>query len=115
MAFAADTFERSSSRAEGLSRFLHELLSIDIGLDEARNAWELGVWGDVLSERQEQKQARGTLKWWTASVKEVKEFMDSPAYQAPELPDLRTELRGDLDAVLDDPDSLTNQFSAGIT
>ncbi len=115
LAFAVDTFERSSSRAEGLSRVLHEMLSIDISLDEARNSWELRVWKDVLSERQEQKQAKGTLKWWTATVKEVKEFMGSPAYQAPELPDLRAELRGDLDAALDDPNSLTNQFRVGIT
>ncbi|MFI2478765.1 hypothetical protein [Nocardia xishanensis] len=115
LAFAADTFERSSSRAEGLSRLLHELLSIDISLDEARNSWELRVWEDALSERQEQKRAKGTLKWWTAIVKEVKEFMDSPAYQAPELPDLRAELRGNLEAVLDDPNSLTNQFRAGMT
>lgn len=76
--------------------------------------WVRRVWKDALSDRQEQKQAKGTLKWWTATVKEVTEFMDCPAYQAPELPDLRTELRGNLDTVLDDPDSLTNQFRAEI-
>lgn len=109
-AFTVDTWERSSARAEHLSRRLHDLLAIGISLDIARNSWDLRVWEDLLSDRKVQRGSKGTLKWWAAAIAEVDEFLANPIYQAPDLPDLRTELRADLDKALDDPKSLTNQF-----
>jgi hypothetical protein len=108
--FTVDTWKRSSVRAERLAGSLRELLSCDIALDDAHNTWELRVWGDLLKERKQQRGKRGTLKWWEAAVKEVVAFLESPAYQAPDLPELRAELRVDIDRALDDPESLTRRF-----
>lgn len=52
--FTADTWERSSTRAQRLAIALHELLSSDVSLDEDRNAWELRVWDDLLADRKAQ-------------------------------------------------------------
>jgi hypothetical protein len=38
--------------------------------------------------------------------------MESPAYAAPDLPDLRAAIQADIDTEVDDPDSATNQFRA---
>lgn len=108
--FTVDTWERSSARAERLATALRQLLAADISLDDAHNTWELRVWGDLLKERKAQRGEKGTLKWWQAVTKEVSEFMSSPSYQAPDLPDLRGELRGDIDSALDDPHIQTNRF-----
>jgi hypothetical protein len=39
-------------------------------------------------------------------------FLESPAYAAPDLPDLRAAIQADIDTEVDDPDSATNQFLA---
>ena len=36
--------------------------------------------------------------------------MESPAYAAPDLPELRAALKADLDHEIDHPDSVTNLF-----
>lgn len=109
-AFTVDTWERSSVRAERLARDLHDLLAIGISLDNARNSWDLRVWEDLLSDREAQRNSKGTLKWWEAAIAEVNDFLADPIYQAPDLPDLRAEIRTDIDKAIDDPKSLTNQF-----
>ncbi|MDT4891214.1 MAG: hypothetical protein QOE97_249 [Pseudonocardiales bacterium] len=109
--FAIDTYERDSPRAERLAEQLRELLSADLAIDDARNAWELRVWDGLLRDRQAQRGERGTLRWWEAAVKTVIEYSESPAYEVAEFPDLRTELRSNVDKALDDPDSLTRQFA----
>lgn len=108
--FTADTWERTSDQAQRLARQLNELLSGEIALDDARNTWELRVWKHLLSDRETQRGQRGTLKWWNAVVKTVNEYSEQPAYQAPELPDLRAELQADLDRAMDDETSETNRF-----
>jgi len=110
--FTVDTWERTSVRAERLARALHDVLSRDISLDSARNTWELRVLDDLLGDRRQQRGQRATLKWWHEAIKEVEAFLEAPGYQAPELPDLRAELRADLDTAMDDPNSLTRQFKA---
>ncbi|EWM13760.1 helix-turn-helix domain-containing protein [Kutzneria sp. 744] len=109
-AFTVDTWKRSSNRAERISLGLQNFLSTGIRLDSEHNSWELRVWNALLSDRNDQRGRRGTLKWWEAVTAEVDEFLANPIYQPPKLPDLRTELRTDLDTALDDPNSLTNQF-----
>lgn len=108
--FTVDTWKRYSPRAERLADTVRDLLSSDISLDDAHNTWELRVWSDVLDDRRRQRGERGTLKWWEAAVDDVVDFLETPVYQAPELPDLRAELRADIDETLDDPTSLTRQF-----
>lgn len=110
--FTVDTWERSSARAARLTRDLRRLLVKDIALDEGRNVWEVCLWENVLDERKKQRAQRGTLKWWHACTDEIVRFSIEPAYQAPEIPDLRAELRGDLDTALDGPGSLTRRFEA---
>lgn len=110
--FTVDTFKHSSARAGRLADRLRELLASDISLDSARNSWELTIWQDVLNDRKSQRGKRGTQKWWDASIKEVVNFTKSPAYAAPDLPDLRAAIQADIDTEVDDPDSATNQFHA---
>ena len=108
--FTVDTWEHTSKRADNLERRLRELLSGDVSLDSARNSWELRVWQDLLKDRREQRNERGTQKWWDTTIREVVSFMEHPAYAAPDLPDLRSALRADLDHELDHSESLTNLF-----
>lgn len=110
--FTVDTWEHTSKRAEALECRLRALLSEDVSLDPARNSWELRIWQDLLKDRRAQRGERGTQKWWDAAIREVLSFMESPAYAGPELPDLRTALKTDLDHEIDDPGSATNQFKA---
>ncbi len=110
--FTVDTFEHTSVRATRLADRLRQLLASDVSLDSARNIWELAVWQDLLDDRKSQRGERGTQKWWEAAIKEVVSFMESPAYAAPDLPDLRAAIQADIDAEIDDPDSATNQFRA---
>jgi hypothetical protein len=110
--FTVDTFEHTSARARRLADRLRELLSSDVSLDSARNSWEFAVWQDLLDDRKSQRGKRGTQKWWDAAIKEVGSFMESPAYAAPNLPDLRAAIQADIDTEVDDPDSATNRFRA---
>lgn len=114
-AFTVDTWERSSARAERMTAQLHELLATGISPHGVRNSWELRVWEEVLSDRKSQRGGKGTLKWWQATIAELDEFLANPVYRAPDLPDLRSELRADLDKAIEDPKSLTNQFREWIT
>lgn len=109
--FTVDTWEHTSKRAYDLDARLRELLTSPVSLDSARNSWELRVWQDLLKDRREQRRERGTQKWWSAAVREVVNFMEQPAYDGPELPDLRRALQADLDHEVDNPESLTNTFS----
>lgn len=110
--FNVDTWEHVSKRADNLEARLRELLATDVSLDAARNSWELRVWQDLLRDRQGQRRERGTQTWWDEAIKEAAGFMAQPAYAAPDLPDLRRALKFDLDHEIDDPASVTNQFSA---
>jgi exonuclease VII large subunit len=113
--FTVDTFEHASKRADNLERQLRELLTGEVSLDAARNSWELRVWQDLLKDRRKQHGERGTQKWWYTAIREVVSFLERPAYAAPDLPDLRSALKADLDHEVDDPESVTNQFSALVT
>lgn len=108
--FTTDTWKRSSRQAERLAKRLHAFLSTDIALDDAENTWELRIWEDLLTKREDQRSGRGSLKWWGNALLEVNSFLKSPSYQAPELPDMRAELRADFDKALDDPESATYRF-----
>jgi DNA-binding ferritin-like protein len=110
--FTLDTWEHKSKRANDLETRLRDLLSGDISLDADRNTWELQVWQDLLRDRRAQRGERGTQKWWDAAIREVVSFMESPAYAAPDLPDLRGALKVDLDHEIDHPESVTNVFRA---
>ncbi|THV22082.1 helix-turn-helix domain-containing protein [Glycomyces paridis] len=107
--FTADTWTRSSAGAERLARVVHEVLSAEISLEATRNTWEVGLWEDVLTDRK--AQAKGTLRWWTATVEEARGLLQTPVYPAPELPDMRAELQADRDGALEDPNSLTRKFT----
>ncbi|WP_235734467.1 AlbA family DNA-binding domain-containing protein [Nocardioides alcanivorans] len=109
--FTVDTWEHNSKRAGLIERRLRELLGGDVSLDAARNSWELRVWQDLLEDRKSQRGERGTQKWWDAAIREVVSFMEQPAYPGPDLPDLRTALRADLDHEIHHPESETNRFS----
>ena len=85
-------------------------LSGEVSLEADRNTWELRVWQDLLKDRRAQRGERGTQKWWDAAIREVISFMESPAYAAPDLPELRAALKADLDHEIDHPDSVTNLF-----
>lgn len=89
---------------------MHQQLSGDISPEAARNSWELQVWDQLLAERKEQKGGRGTLKWWTAAAAEIKSYLKSPAFQGPDLPDLRAELNGAINEALNNPESLIREF-----
>ncbi|MQM25650.1 AlbA family DNA-binding domain-containing protein [Glycomyces albidus] len=108
--FSLDTSKRSSAAAERLTMWMHQQLSGDISPEAARNSWELQVWDQLLAQRKQQKGARGTLKWWTAAAAEIKGYLKSPAFQGPELPDLRAELNGDINEAFGNPESLTREF-----
>jgi hypothetical protein len=110
--FTVDTFEHTSARAAKLADQLRELLVQDIAVDAARNSWELAVWHDLLGDRRQQRRSRGTQKWWGEAMAEVQVFLRSPAYAAPDLPDLRMLIQADIDHEVDDPGSVTNQFRA---
>lgn len=110
--FTVDTFEHTSARAGELAVQLRELLARDVSVDPDRNNWELAVWHDLLGDRREQRRSRGTQKWWNEAIAEVQGFLTSPAYAAPDLPDLRTAIQADIDHEVDDPESVTNQFRA---
>jgi DNA-binding ferritin-like protein len=110
--FTVDTFDHTSARAGKLADQLRELLARDISVDAARNSWELAVWHDLLGDRREQRRSRGTQKWWGEAIAEVQVFLKSPAYAAPDLPDLRAAIQADIDHEVDDPESVTNQFRA---
>lgn len=108
--FTVDTWEHKSKRADQLEARLRELLSGEVSLEADRNTWELRVWQDLLKDRRAQRGERGTQKWWDAAIREVISFMENPAYAAPDLPDLRTALKADLDHEIDNPESVTNLF-----
>lgn len=108
--FTVDTWEHKSKRADQLEARLRELLSGEVSLEADRNTWELRVWQDLLKDRRAQRGERGTQKWWDAAIREVISFMESPAYAAPDLPELRAVLKADLDHEIDHPDSVTNLF-----
>lgn len=108
--FTVDTWEHKSKRADQLEARLRELLSGEVSLEADRNTWELRVWQDLLKDRRAQRGERGTQKWWDAAIREVILFMESPAYAAPDLPELRAALKADLDHEIDHPDSVTNLF-----
>jgi hypothetical protein len=108
--FTVDTWERGSDRSVSLASALHDLLSTDISIHDAHNVWELRVWKDVLKDRKNQRGEKGTLKWWDEVVQQVGEYVKSPVYLSPDLPDMRMELQADVDKTLADPESLTNQF-----
>lgn len=108
--FTVDTWEHKSKRADQLEARLRELLSGEVSLEADRNTWELRVWQDLLKDRRVQRGERGTQKWWDAAIREVIAFMESPAYAAPDLPELRAALKADLDHEIDHPDSVTNLF-----
>lgn len=110
--FTVDTFEHTSARAGKLADQLRELLARDISVDAGCNSWELAVWHDLLGDRREQRRSRGTQKWWGEAIAEVQVFLNSPAYAAPDLPDLRAAIQADIDHEVDDPESVTNQFRA---
>lgn len=108
--FTVDTWEHKSKRADQLEARLRELLSGEVSLEADRNTWELRVWQDLLKDRRAQRGERGTQKWWDAAIREVISFMESPAYAAPDLPELRAALKADLDHEIDHLDSVTNLF-----
>ncbi len=108
--YTCDTWKRTSPRAQQLDRAVRELLSAGIALDDARNTWELTVWSEFMKEREDQRGGKGTLAWWESVVKRVTAYLVNPAYEPPDLPDLRTELKTNLDRALDDPKSLTRRF-----
>jgi hypothetical protein len=103
--FTVDTWRRTSPQAQRLDGAVRELLSSDISLDDARNIWEIRVWSELMENREGQRGGSGSLRWWDAAVKRVTEFLHAPSYEAPELPDLRAELRSDVDRAREDPDS----------
>lgn len=108
-----DVTARSISRFDQRLRSVHlELLARDVSVDPARNSWELAVWLDLLADRRAQRRSRGTQKWWGEVIAEVQSFLESPAYAAPDLPDLRAAIQADIDHEVDDPESITNQFRA---
>lgn len=113
-ALTVDTWERRSARAESIVDQVRQLLSADIALDPARNEWELGVWRDLLADRETQRGQKGSLKWWEAMMVQLNAYIAEPSYQAPELPDLRIEMQADLNYALDDADSLTRRFTADL-
>lgn len=113
-ALTVDTWERSSVQAERLARRYQSLLSTDIAVDAALNAWEFRIWEDVLSDRESLRDSTGTLKWWSETAAEVESYLERPVFQGPELPDLRAELRADFDRAVDDPESLTNRFKTDL-
>ncbi len=96
-----DTFEHTSTRAERLANRLRERLASDISHDPARNSWEIAVWEDLLDGRQSQLGKRGTQRWWDVAIEEVVNFMEKPAYAAPDLPDLRAAIRAYIDTEVD--------------
>ncbi len=110
--FTVDTLEHNSGRAEKLANQLREILAQDVSVDPARNNWELAVWHDLLDDRQGQRRSRGTQKWWGEAIAKVQGFLKSPAYAAPDLPNLRAAIHADIDSEVDDPESLTNRFRA---
>lgn len=110
--FAADTFEHTSALADQLEKRLRELLSSDISHDVGRSIWEIGLWDDVLEVRTAQPRQRGTQKWWQATIKQLEDYMVSPSYSAPDLPNLRNALHADLDHELDNPESTTRKFES---
>jgi DNA-binding ferritin-like protein len=110
--FTVDTFEHNSARAEKLANQLREILAQDVSVDPARNNWELAVWHDLLGDRRGQRRSRGTQRWWGEAIAKVQGFLKSPAYAAPDLPNLRAAIQADIDSEVDDPESLTNRFRA---
>lgn len=112
--FTVDTWERSSRQAECLTKHLLELLSADVSLSDAVNTWEIRLWKDLTNERLTLTKGRGTLKWWGEAIVRVAGYRETPSYAAPELPDLRGELREDVDRALDDSTSLTRRFAADL-
>lgn len=111
LAFSLDTWERTSARAHRLAERLRALLAADITLNAERNTWELGIWHDVMRDRERQRRGIGTLKWWAATIAEVGSYMGDPVYSAPDLPDLRAEMHADIDEALDNPNSKTRLFA----
>lgn len=110
--FTVDTFEHTSQRADKLAGQLREVLARDVSVDPAANSWELTAWHDLLGDRRKQRRSRGTQKWWGDAIVEMQGFLNSPAYAAPDLPDLRAAIQADIDHEVDDPESMTNQFRA---
>lgn len=80
-------------------------------LDGSYNSWELAEWEAVASDRKAQPKEKGTLKWWASTIKLVQEYLNRPAYETPDLPNIRKDLRSDLDKAIDDPESITRRFA----
>lgn len=108
--FTVDTSHHTSARRDRLENRLRALLDRHILLDASINAWEVRVWEDVLKDRKAQRNGSGTQKWWDLSLRQVAKYMDCPAYDAPELPDLRAALNADEEHELSAPNSLTREF-----
>ena len=110
--FTVDTWQHTSALADQLEQRLRVLLTREISIDAAYGGWEIGLWEDVLEVRMAQPRQRATQKWWRATIRTLEEYLVSPSYGAPELPDLRTALKADLDHELNDPESTTRKFEA---
>lgn len=87
-------------------------LTREISIDAAYGGWEIGLWEEVLEVRMAQPRQRATQKWWRATIQTLELYLVNPSYDAPELPDLRTTLKADLDHELNDPESATRKFEA---
>lgn len=111
LTLAVDTWDRSSTQAEKVANQVRDVLTTDVSIDDRRNTWEVMMWHDLLRDREQHlHRGRGTLKWWREALSRLSEFAKEPVYQAPDLPDLRAEMRADLDYALSAPDSETNRF-----
>ncbi|QIM15197.1 hypothetical protein G7067_00255 [Leucobacter insecticola] len=108
--FTVDTYMHNSKLADQLEQRLRALLTREISIDAVHSSWERGLWEDVLKARTTEGRQSGTQKWWRAMLQTLEEWIGSPSYAAPELPDLRSALKADLDHELDDPESVTRRF-----
>ncbi|WP_410792324.1 helix-turn-helix domain-containing protein [Kribbella sp. C-35] len=110
LAFAVDTWERTSAQATRLEETLRNLLARDIAVAVEHNAHEIRVWSDLLEDRKALRKGHGALNWWRSALDEATRCVTEPAYGAPDLPNLRAEMKADIDKALDDPESLTRRF-----
>lgn len=97
--FTVDTWQHTSALADQLEQRLRVLLTREISLDAAYGGWEIGLWEDMLEVRMAQPRQRATQKWWRSTIRTLEEYLVSPSYGAPELPDLRTALKADKSGV----------------
>ncbi|MEJ1938908.1 hypothetical protein WDZ92_52590, partial [Nostoc sp. NIES-2111] len=109
-AFAVDSWKYRSANSENLSNRVHKILSRGIALDATYNLWEITLWRDLLTRREEQRSRKGTLRWWSSMIASAQKAVENPNYDPPQLPDIRAELLVDVDRAIDDPGSITRQF-----